>query len=84
MIVALENYLREAGYETISATDGRSGMEALEQGAADICAILLDRTMPELDGMGFMRELNADPALVEIPVIMQTSRTRARGSELRR
>ncbi len=75
IVLALENYLKEAGYETLSARDGRSGMETLRDSSDDISTVLLDRTMPILDGLGFMRELRADPVLADIPIIMQTGRT---------
>lgn len=68
----VQKFLERAGYETLSAFDGEEGLETLRASSADISAILLDRAMPKLDGMGFMEEMRGDPALAGIPVIMMT------------
>ncbi|MFC7705619.1 response regulator [Plastorhodobacter daqingensis] len=59
--------LREAGYEVIEAVDGRDGlMKALSQ---PIDAILTDQNMPNLDGLGFIREFRRHPASKGVPII---------------
>jgi CheY-like chemotaxis protein len=37
------------------------------------CVILLDLKMPRVDGLEVLRQLKADPALRQIPVVMLTS-----------
>jgi two-component system, response regulator len=37
------------------------------------CAVMLDVTMPRLDGVAVLRELKADPELSDVPVVMLTS-----------
>jgi CheY-like chemotaxis protein len=63
-------------YRTKVAT---SGIKALEQaGAADKPdLILLDVTMPEMDGYEVCSRLKADPDTAEIPVVFLTARTEA-------
>jgi len=66
--VALEQILRDAGYQVISAA---SGAEALEKAASDKPDIvLLDVVMDEMDGFKTCRKLSSDPQTSTIPVIM--------------
>lgn len=63
----------EDDYEVITAEDGAIGLEALRKNKADVKAVLLDRMMPNMDGMEFMKHLKADDDISNIPVIMQTA-----------
>lgn len=67
----LEEYLLSAHYEVSVAVNGRDAMEKLQCDPVDI--ILLDRMMPEMDGMEFMREIHRFEKFRHIPVIMQTA-----------
>ncbi len=51
------NILEEFGYDVLIATDGRKALEVFRQHAAEITAVLLDLTMPELDGAETFLEL---------------------------
>src|SRR5512133_805118 len=64
--------LRFKHYQTIAAENGRLGMEMARREKPDL--ILCDVMMPELDGYGVLRELQADPALASIPFIFLTAR----------
>ena len=66
-----------AGYEVVLAEDGLAALERLEENP-DTAAIVLDRMMPEMDGMEFLSRIKANPKFQDIPVIMQTA---AAGSE---
>lgn len=68
----LEEYLSDAGYTTVTALDGGSGLRQLED-HPDISVILLDRMMPGIDGIAFMQKLSRNPKFRDIPVIMQTA-----------
>ena len=57
------------GYEVITASDGREALQALH-GGPQPCLIVLDLTMPEMDGLQFRRAQLADPALAKIPVVL--------------
>ena len=69
-IIAL--HLKKAGYETILATQGREGIELARRFRPDL--ILLDLMMPEMDGYAVTRELRANFATSQIPIIMLTAR----------
>lgn len=59
------------GYAVTPATNGREALDILRAGnprAFDV--ILLDIVMPELDGYETLRQIKADRALRELPVLM--------------
>ena len=58
------------GCELIEATDGKQGVEAARKHKPDL--ILLDTTMPVMDGRAALTELRKDPHCKSIPVIMLT------------
>lgn len=70
---ALQFDLEDTGYQTVLAKDGQEAWECLEKSQTKISAILLDRMMPRMDGMQFMKKLKAEPTFSTIPVIMQTA-----------
>ena len=45
------------GFAVLTANDGREGVEVFRANAENIRAVLLDLTMPHLDGEGAFREL---------------------------
>jgi CheY-like chemotaxis protein/phosphoribosyl 1,2-cyclic phosphodiesterase len=69
----LESALQEDGYQVRVV---RTGGEVLEQARHDAFdLILLDVTMPELDGFAVCRALRADPRLARVPIVMLTARS---------
>jgi len=72
-VTYLETLLRDNGYDTISANDGKAGMEKAKSEKPDL--IILDVTMPERSGTGFYGDLKANPELKSIPVIFVTGVT---------
>jgi len=60
--------LHRQGHTTREAADGVEALTVLRKEAFDL--VLLDVVMPKLDGYNALREMKADPALREIPVIM--------------
>ena len=73
--------LETAGYEVVSATTGAQALKSLRQNRPDI--VLLDIMMTYiLDGLDVSREMAEDPVLKDVPVIMATSLTGVRGSQV--
>lgn len=68
----ISEYLEDAGYEVILASDGLEGIAALEK-HPDVSAIVLDRMMPNMDGITFLQTIKKDLCYEDIPVIMQTA-----------
>ena len=71
----LTEVLGEAGYETITAGDGVQAWNLLVAEPARFDAVLLDRMMPNMNGMELLERIKESPALRLIPVIMETART---------
>jgi len=69
----LQELLTTAGYAVVLAEDGEKAWEILEGGQHNFAAILLDRMMPRLDGMGLLARIKADRKFDDLPVIFQTA-----------
>ena len=72
-VTYLETLLRDNGYETISANNGKDGMAKVKSEHPDL--VVLDISMPEQSGMGFYREIKTDMKLAAIPVVFVTGVT---------
>jgi two-component system chemotaxis response regulator CheY len=62
--------LKEAGYDVIEAADGKDALSKLN---GNIGMVITDLNMPNLDGIGLIRELRANAAYKFMPVIMLTT-----------
>lgn len=69
--MALEAALHDAGYDVVTAANGRHALERLAEVAADL--VLLDMMMPVMNGPAMLKAMAADPALHAIPVIILSS-----------
>jgi CheY-like chemotaxis protein len=63
--------LRRLGYEVSGADNGVSGLAAARSQAPDV--ILMDLSLPEMDGWEASRQLKADAATRMIPIIALTA-----------
>jgi len=68
----VEVNLQRAGYEVVTAYDGREALEKVQSENPDL--VVLDVMMPYMDGFEVLKSLKADPATAEIPVIMLTAK----------
>jgi two-component system, cell cycle response regulator DivK len=67
----LSRRLQRKGYEVVLALDGQSGVEMSQTQAPDL--VLMDMSLPVLDGWEATRRLKADTATRHIPVIALTA-----------
>ena len=67
----LSRRLKKAGFDVDVATDGQAGVEAAANGRPDL--IVMDLSLPIMDGWEATRVLKADPGTREIPVIALTA-----------
>jgi CheY-like chemotaxis protein len=67
----LSRRLQRRGYEVVLAVDGPSGLEMAQTEAPDL--VLMDMSLPTLDGWEATRRLKADAATQDIPVIALTA-----------
>jgi DNA-binding response OmpR family regulator len=65
--------LKREGYETCAAADGIEALEQIESQSPDL--ILLDVTMPRLDGLSVRQRVRDNAATAKLPVIMLTGKT---------
>jgi CheY-like chemotaxis protein len=67
----LSRRLRRAGFEVEIAVDGREGVELARKRRPDL--VLMDMSLPVLDGYEATRLLKADPVTSAIPVVALTA-----------
>lgn len=63
--------LKGAGYEVIEASDGRDALGKLD--GRKVHLVVCDVNMPNLDGIGFLKQIKASAAHKFTPVIMLTT-----------
>ena len=72
MRMILKRELVALGFEVFEAGDGQEALSRLaELGAVDV--VLVDWTMPGMDGMTFVHQVRAEAAYEEMRVVMITS-----------
>jgi two-component system cell cycle response regulator DivK len=67
----LSRRLARKGYQVVLALDGQSGLEMTQTEVPDL--VLMDMSLPVLDGWEATRRLKSDPATRHIPVIALTA-----------
>ena len=75
----LSRRLSRQGYEVVAAQDGAAGVDRAASERPHI--ILMDMSLPVLDGWEATRRLKADPATREIPIIALTAHAMAEDRE---
>jgi CheY-like chemotaxis protein len=70
-LVIYSTILRHAGFDVIEARDGQAGIETAK--AKHPGLILMDVSIPIVDGWEATRRLKADPATADIPIIALTA-----------
>ncbi|HTK56888.1 MAG TPA: response regulator [Gemmatimonadales bacterium] len=71
----LSRRLIKQGYEVVMAIDGGQGVEMAKAGAYDI--ILMDMSLPVIDGWEATRQIRATPGLEAVPIIALTAHAMA-------
>ena len=69
--MANERALARAGYQVTTAADGEEALRIANDKRPDI--ILLDMMLPKISGPEVLKALKANPATMDIPVIVLTS-----------
>ena len=70
IVDVLTRFLSREGYSVVTAANGREALEQVRQDPPDL--ILLDVTMPELDGFTVCQQLKEDERTALIPITMLT------------
>src|SRR6202022_673481 len=74
-VYMLKNRLSRAGFTVIIAIDGMQGVAMAASEQPDL--ILMDLTLPDIDGEEATRRIKADPATKRIPIIALTAHAMA-------
>jgi DNA-binding response OmpR family regulator len=64
-------HLTRAGYEVITAADGKEALEIIERDRPNL--VVLDVMMPHMDGFEVLHRVQAHDELKQIPVVMLTA-----------
>jgi len=67
----LSRRLERKGFEVVLAVDGQAGVDMASSSSPDL--ILMDLSLPVMDGWEATRRIKADPATQTIPVIALTA-----------
>jgi diguanylate cyclase (GGDEF)-like protein len=67
--------LLQPEWEVLTATDGEEALDLAREERPDL--VLMDLSMPRLDGLQALERMRADPATAEVPVIFVSARGEA-------
>ncbi len=70
--ILLEN-LEQEGYQTTCVSTGEDVWAQISANPDGFDVILLDRIMPDMNGIEILRRVKAHPTLLQTPIIMQTT-----------
>jgi two-component system chemotaxis response regulator CheY len=72
MVMSLSRILKNAGYEVVTAANGKEGVGKLAGGLKP-SIILTDLNMPQMDGIAFIKEARKSAATRFTPIIVLTT-----------
>jgi CheY-like chemotaxis protein len=61
------------GYRVLSACNGRDAIDRVHARGARPAVVVLDLSMPVMDGEEFLRQQSSDPLLVAVPAVVMTA-----------
>ena len=67
--------LEQEGFDVILAPDGKSGLNIVRSHTPDL--VVLDLSMPDIDGLDVCRELRRDARFARLPILMLSARAAA-------
>lgn len=67
----LKDIFSIAGYDVITAENGKEALKKIEQELPDF--VILDASMPVMDGFETLKEIRKNPRLINLPVMMFTA-----------
>lgn len=73
-VESIKEDLQDSNFEVVTAFNGKEALKILNSDN-DFRVVLLDRMMPEMDGMEVLKIMKNDPHLKYIPVIIQSAVT---------
>jgi CheY-like chemotaxis protein len=71
----LSDYLTKKGFRVLEAGDGVEAVKAARSECGNLCLILMDLNLPELDGLGATLRIREIAELCDVPIIACTARS---------
>ena len=75
ILMVLGKIMRELGYETCEAANGKEALRVIEAEKEKVTLVLLDWNMPEMNGLDMVKALRQMPEYAAVKVIMVTTET---------
>jgi two-component system chemotaxis sensor kinase CheA len=69
----VQRLVEAVGCRVLTAADGQTAWELLDQHADDVCLVATDVEMPRLDGLALTRQIRADQRFTGLPIIALSS-----------
>ncbi len=66
-----EKHFKDAGFEVMLANDGQAGLSAVSEFRPGV--VLLDLSMPKLNGAQWLKQVRADARFSTLPVVVFTA-----------
>ena len=73
----VELIVRSLGYTVETAANGAEGLQKIRENKPDL--LILDLIMPIMTGEELIQEVQGDPDLADIPIVLLSTRQSARG-----
>lgn len=71
IVLLVSDFLKNAGYDTVTAADGKKALEIFKNQGDGIALAIIDIMMPEIDGWALTREIRKSS---DLPIIMLSAR----------
>lgn len=71
IVTLVSDFLTNAGYETITASDGKKALGIFQKEQKNLSLAIIDIMMPEIDGWALTREIRK---ISDLPIIMLSAR----------
>lgn len=72
LVLLVQDYLELKGYRVLTASQGKEGLQVLEQEIPDL--IICDVMMPEMDGYNFVRHVRENKKISWLPVLFLSAK----------
>jgi CheY-like chemotaxis protein len=74
LVETLKDYLEDAGYRVATASDGREGLDAMNEHVPDL--VVTDLMMPLMNGREMIAAMRGEPRFASVPVILMSAARR--------
>jgi CheY-like chemotaxis protein len=72
ILLLVRTIIERSGHRVVAVRDGAAALAALQEWKPDL--VVLDISMPELDGLEVLRRIRADAETSELPVLLLSAR----------